>query len=273
MKERNKDSILTEFERYYDQEFSNVTEIVSYLRTLDSEVICFDNLHHAMFRDVNGYQYIKDMLAIMQGTAHQHFWVVVCHYHSWAYLHSPVINVNLHIFRKEVFIKPKSFQELQHWVLERAEKLGFQLQFPEFSSLKTEEAKRRYQLAFWRVLADLSNGNPSVAELFWLDSLRKGDDENTLQMVLYSIPSSETLKGLQDTDYFVLASTLLHGGLSIEELQETLQVSFAVVQSSCRNLLGLGLIQKIDARYFIEPRWSASIEDILVKKRMIYLDF
>jgi predicted transcriptional regulator len=91
-------------------------------------------------------------------------------------------------------------------------------------------------------------------------------------MVLYSIPQTDILNDLQDTDYFVLASILLHNGLSIEELQETLQESFAIIQSSCRNLLGLGLIQKSDIRYVVEPRWYASIEDILVTKRMIYLD-
>ena len=272
IKRKNRNSVLEEFETIYKRQFKNVSELVEYLRTRDSEVICLDNLHHAMFRDVNGYQGIRDLLTIMQGTAHQHFWVVVCHYHAWMFLHSPAIKVNLHIFRKEIFVSPNSFQELQNWFVDRASSLGFTLQFPDFTSIKTEEAKRRYQLAFWRVLADLSNGNPSVAELFWLDSLRKGDTDDVLQMVLYSIPQTDILNGLQDTDYFVLASILLHNGLSIEELQETLQDSFAIIQSSCRNLLGLGVIQKADVRYVVEPRWYASIEDILVTKRMIYLD-
>ena len=271
-KERNKICFLEEFETHYQKKFKDVSEIVFYLRTIETEIICIDNLHNSMFRDVNGYQNIKDILTIMQGTAHHHFWIVSCHHHAWTFLHSPAININLHIFRKEIVIKPKSFQQLQYWLVQRAEKLGFQLEFPNFTTIKTEEAKRRYQLSFWRVIADLSKGNPSIAELFWLDSLRKGDHENTIQMALYSIPKVETLKELQDTDYFVLASILLHDGLSIEELQETLQVSFAIVQSSCRNLLGLGLIHKPDSRYFIEPRWLASIEDILLTKRMIYLD-
>jgi len=246
--------------------------MIEVLRELPSRVICIDEMQRSMLRDVGGYDAIQTLLAIMQGTAHQHFWVGTFHLHSWIFLHSASTPVNLSIFRKTIHIKSLGVNQVEDWILERCKVANIELDFSEISTISNEESLRRARLLFWRLLTDLSNGNPGVIEQFWISSMRKGSSEREVKIVLFTIPDEKILDSLTDTEAFILAYLLIHDDLSLPMLQRSLNIHLPLVQVACRHLLGLGLIVKKQERYEIHDWWWPLIERFLVKKRMIYLE-
>ncbi|MEC7454622.1 MAG: AAA family ATPase, partial [Bacteroidota bacterium] len=251
---------------------TTTNEFIQSLQEMPSSVICIDDFHRCMLRDVGGYDAIRTLLSIMQGVAQHHFWVCTFHLHAWIFLHSASTPVQLNIFRKEVHVKPLDFLEVKNWITTRCQEANIQLDFSEISTMANKESLYRAEQAFWRLLTDLTKGNPSVIEKFWIDSMRKGEKEREVKIVLFSIPNEEILEQLSDTEAFVLSYLLIHNEMTLKTLQRSLNVSISSLRNASRNLLGLGLIETVENNYKVNDEWWPIVERFLVKKRMIYLE-
>jgi hypothetical protein len=245
--------------------------IISELCEIQPTVIFVDDIHRCMLRDVGGYDAIQELLSVMQGTSHKHFWVATFHLHAWIFLYSASTPVNLDVFRKIIHIKPLQVSQVKEWILERCSVVDISLDFSEITPIPNEESLHRAKLLFWRLLTDVSKGNPSVIEQFWINSLRQGE-EKQFKVVLFSVPDETILENLPDTEAFILAYLLIHNELSLSSLQRSLNMRTAIVRQAVRNLQGLGLIVSQEEEYAVHDWWWPVIERFLVNKRMIYME-
>jgi hypothetical protein len=270
-RETSVEAMLSMIQRQFKIEAETPSDLIEAMLELPSMIICIDDFQRCMLRDVGGYDAIQFLLSIMQGTAHQHFWVTTFHLHSWTFLHSASTPVNLSVFRQTIRIKPLHFMQVKNWIIERCKIANIQLDFSEISPIANDDSLRRAKLSFWRLLTEFSKGNPSVIEQFWLSAMRKGDDERTVKIVLFAIPDEFILDKLTDTEAFILANLLIHNDISLSLLQRSLNIPLSRLQSACRNLQGLGLIKKQET-FEVHDWWWPIVERYLVKKRMIYLE-
>ncbi len=270
-RETTTDAMLSFFQSEFNIQAKTSNDVIEAMLKRPTMIICIDDIQRCMLRDVGGYDAIKFLLSIMQGTSHQHFWVTTFHLHAWTFLHSASTPVNLSVFRSTIRIKPLHFMQVKNWIIERCKIANIQLDFSEISPIANEDSRRRAKLSFWRLLTDFSKGNPSVIEQFWLSAMRKGDDNRSVKIVLFAIPDEMVLEELTDTESFILANLLIHNDISLSLLQRSLNIPLSRLESACRNLQGLGLIKKQET-FEVHDWWWPIVERFLVKKRMIYLE-
>jgi hypothetical protein len=76
---------------------------------------------------------------------------------------------------------------------------------------------------FFRLLHEFCQGNPRVALLFWLRSLKR-DNKGQLQVSLFRRPPYAVLSTVTDQYLFTLAAVAQHGGLSAEEASTIIHI-------------------------------------------------
>ena len=91
-------------------------------------------------------------------------------------------------------------------------------------------------------------------------------------MFLFQIPEEKYIDTLMDTELFVLMALLIHDRLSLELLQRTLNMRRDILQSACRQLIGLAIVEKIDDIYFVNMAWRPLVERNLYQSRMLCLE-
>lgn len=251
----------------------DVREVINQLRQKERMLISIDDLHLGMIRDVGGYHALRMILSIMQATGNHHFWVASFHVYAWNFLNGEAIPVNLEVFRQKIEIKPLTSQELSHWFKTGVANLYNSISFKKLVSQGAHDKLiARAETAYWRLLADASGGNHSVAKHYLALSVHKGEEEGTLEMLMFDYHEDDSLEELLDVEVFVLTSLLIHDGLSLDLIQRTLNLSRQSVYSACRHLIGLNIIDREGELYNISRPWVPPVERFLNRRRLLFLD-
>ena len=258
------------------------------LRELPPTVFFIDDAHRLLLRGVGGFSALRRLINLMHATADQHFWVASFHRQSWSFLEGSAVPVSIDLFRTRLEIEPLSPARLADWLSSNTRAAGFDFDFDNLIAgavLGADPARslERVQTAFWRRLADTSAGNPTVALLFWISSLRHplhpelevADDPahahlTPLDVVLYSPAFADTIDAMSDPELFVLASILIHDGLSVENLASSLNTTLGIIRSLCRQLQTLEVLTLHDTEYRISPIWIPAVTRTLRQRHFLH---
>ncbi len=235
-----------------------------------------NDLQRLFLRQVGGFTALQDVLVVMRQTAHHHLWVVGCHAPTWQYLSSVRLRVPLEAFRGVIKLEPLGPDPLAKWILARTATAALR---PDFRPLSTASplggdpvlALQRATHAYWRLLADSSEGNPEVAYELWLASLHRSRKPGVIGVGLPPTPTTERLGPLTDVDLFVLAALIVHDGLPLTALTEVLNMPASQVRTSCRSLLAQGVVTAAEeqAAWYVCPPWRPTVHRMLRQKHVL----
>ena len=254
----------------------NTEAVVSALRERPGALILVSNMHRLFLRAVGHYQGIDAILDVMQATADHHFWVASFHGPSWAFLQGMDHVGHVGIFQHHVHLSPMSAPDMSAWL--HAQTRRAQLT-PRFDSLLqqnrrgADRARRleRTERAFWRLLVDISQGNPTVAARIWVDCLSVGAQASEVDVGIPKTPDSAELDGLSDDALFVLTAIILHDNIKVEELSVVLNLSDVRVRAICRGLEQASVISSTDAdRYKVRLTWLPATERHLRRRSFLH---
>tara|TARA_B100000575_G_C23028200_1_gene592063 strand:- start:573 stop:1001 length:429 start_codon:yes stop_codon:yes gene_type:complete len=129
----------------------------------------------------------------------------------------------------------------------------------------------RTERAYWRLLAEASQGNPTVAVRMWVDGLRATDSETVLDVTVPRTHETQELDTLQDSDLFALTALILHDDMDVPELHRVLNIRESQVRSICRTLEQLTLITETDlGRYRVRLTWLPAVERHLRRRSFLH---
>ncbi len=235
-----------------------------------------DDLHRLFLRRVGGFEALQDVLVVFRQTAHHHLWVVSCHAPTWQYLAGVRLRVPLEAFRAVVRLEPLGPEPLADWILSRTAQAELQPDFRALSTASTlggdpQLALQRATNAYWRLLADSSEGNPEVAYELWLGSLHRGRAAGRVGVGLPPTPTADRLSALADADLFVLAALIVHDGLPLTALTEVLNMPTSQVRTSVRTLLAHGVLSAVadNAPWYVRPPWRPTVHRMLRQKHVL----
>jgi hypothetical protein len=167
-------------------------------------------------------------------------------------------------------------EPLAEWILARTAAASL---VPDFRALSTAStlggdpalALQRATNAYWRLLADSSEGNPEVAYELWISSLHRGRTAGHVGVGLPPTPTPERLGALTDVDIFVLAALIVHDGLPLRALTEVLNMPSGLVRTSCRSLLAHGVVSAAEeqAAWYVRPLWRPTVHRMLRQKHVM----
>jgi len=257
----------------------SVEDMVSALQEKPATVFLISHLHRLFLRSVGRYTPLDSVLAVMQATGNRHFWVATMHGPSWTFLHGLAEVGNVAVFKTRIHLPNLGPNALQTWLAGHTQQSGYTVNFntllPPGTYGGPDHARRleRATSAYWRLLAESSNGNPSVAIRLWLESLLPNEHENTVGIRLFEAHETEDIAHLEDNHLFALTALVLHDEMNVEELHSALNLSEAAVRAVCRHLEQKGLISENAARrYRVRLNWLPAVERLLRRRSFLHRD-
>lgn len=264
-------------------ELENVDSIEGIIEAIRNakkkKVIVLEALQNFYLRNINGYGAIESLLYVISETKDSIFWIVSCSVYAWNFLDKAVSvgEYFSHVVRTDKLDE----QQIESVIMNRHRSSGYELQFePSMSQSKSrayrklmdqEESAREYlRQAYFEDLTELSEGNASIAMIFWIRSISDFDDTHFYIKPL-EVTSMEIIQDLKPDVLFTLATIVLHDTLTPKELSEILQFTEQESKLMLVRLKTRGILRQEKDRYFINQLVYRQIVRVLKERNIIHL--
>lgn len=267
-----------EFEAYFSffaqvfkqKSFSSNDEIIAHVLGLKEEqIIIIENLQHLYLKKVRGFGCHKMFFDLMNSTSKKVFWVGTYTSYSWEYLEK-TLKISS-IFTNEIHLQKFTDATIEEIIFKRNYLSGYKIDFepPESqitskSYLKLNEKERQAYLkkSFFKELNQMSNGNVSLAQLYWLRSTH-GITEDTINIQSLRDFDVSFDKDLPANYLFALHAILIHDGLMIEDYSQVFKAPEYICRNDLIPMLEKGLLIKPKEKYNINPIIFRQVVDLL----------
>jgi len=254
----------------------NTESVIQALLARPRSIFILSSMHRLFLRAVEHYEGLDAVLDVMQATAKRHFWVASFHGPAWTFLASMNHVGNVGIFPHRVHLGPTSPADMSAWLHAQTRAAGFKPRFDELIQRETTGPDRarmleRTERAFWRLMVEASQGNPTVAARLWVDGLRATETDRVLSVGIPRAHDSSELDGLSDNEFFTLTAIILHEDVSVSDLAVVLNLTESRVRATCRGLEQLTLITETDSgRYKVRLNWLPAVERHLRRRSFLH---
>ena len=175
--------------------------------------------------------------------------------------------------------------ELPAWTLEqiteliekRSRQAGIEADFSEidipyqYDDTEFDSLDDRIRSWFYRILWNMSAGNPSVALRLWNDSLAETPEGRVIVQVLPQVFAVDQMENVSLHILLILRVIVQSGMTTAEDIAESLQLPSNVIENSIRFALHCGWIEDIDGYYQITWRWFRTIKRVLTRQNLLAL--
>lgn len=202
-----------------------ITDLVEAIKNERSRVIIIDECHQLFMRHIGGFHGMDAFLDLVHRTNDRHFWVLAFNHYPWIYLNR--VQPREHLFGGVLQLSAWTEAEIEELIDRRNQMSDFEISFTDL--VVTHENKDQQYVViktsrgYFRLLQEYSQGNPAVAQAFWLRSLRMNERQQ-LQVGLFQRPAAETFEQMADQYLFALAAIVQHGVLSADEIARVISI-------------------------------------------------
>ncbi len=258
------------------EKFENNRQIIDHLNDrADKLIIILENMQRFYLRKVNGFENLKMFSELIMQTSRKVFWIASFTVHAWDYL-----NLTIRIsdqFVREVRLKQLDEVTIMNIILKRNSLSGYKINFEpsdenitarSFKNLKEDEKHGYLQKQYFKDLRHLSDGNISLAQLYWLRSIHSITDDTITIASIHEIDVS-FVKELPASYFFILHAILVHDSLSTEAYGDIFNIPATQAQNLLMPLLEKGLLMQNGDVYTINPIIFRQVVSLLKSRNFI----
>lgn len=221
------------------------------------QVVVIPALEQCFLRCIHGWTSIEDLQKrIVQDRSR--FWIIGCSTWAWAFL-DRVCHIGAYLEQSQRFPK-LSPKDLREWLSPLLKEAVMVMDAPRSAGKPKETGDRT---AYWKDLADLSEGLSTIAAELWLRSvgIREEDlpqaEDAALApgdlLLCLQKPFLPRLASLSQADRYLVHAVLLHGGLTQQQLAVSLGDSDTEVRSRVQVLRRARVLQQQDGVLTLRP--------------------
>ena len=243
------------------------------------KVIILESVQNCFVRDINGFKAIEKLAYLVSETRDQIFWIVSCSRYAWSFL-DKVMQMSeyfSHVSQSDSL----STDQIEQVILSRHQASGYSLNFEAddqtlqsrtYRKLKDSEQEVQAYLKeeYFEKLTKLAEGNPSIAMIFWIRSIREFDDTNFYIKPL-EVTSVEMIEDLNPQVLFTLAAFVLHDTLSDAELSTVMDNSIEKSRLLINRLCSRGMLVDKEGNSTINHLMYRQIVRVLKERNIIHL--
>jgi len=205
-------------------------------------VFVVEDLEFAFLRQVGGFSAVQALLDISGQTDRRHFWLFTAHAPAWRYLARLRRVLNPDAFQAVLELPRRSGAALREALFAAVEEAGCRLYLgglvrPGTVSGDPEGDRERATVAYFRLLAEASQGNPGVATQLFLGCLRALPEGKTLYLTGVDRLLEMGEASLSDVQQLIGAALDVHVSLNAQEVAEVANLPLGAVRPALR-LLG-----------------------------------
>lgn len=236
------------------------------------KVLVIDEAQNVFLASRQGFEAYKELLQIINSGTKNIFWVLSFNKFSWLYLDRAFGRTQF--FRNIFELRGWSDAKIKELILKRHHKSSFQLSYDLLiNATKSNDEIDRYssvESKFFKLLWELSRGNPRAAIYLWLTALSR-KNRKTFNV---NIPKEVSFDGAgeyQDDLMFVMAYIFRHENLTLKEIVKTTHLPQGIIQ----NALKVAKENKFiycdkDGRYMVDVACQYGLMRRLRLKNFIY---
>ena len=261
--------------------FTEADEAVNFFNRSDRKyVIVWEDIQHVYLRKVGGFAALKLLFELISRTHQQVFWLCACTRYAWDFLDKTTRISDYYEY--VVPLEPVSSEQLREAILKRHRVSGYRVQYvgtvidrsrKKFTKMSSEQQQQYLEETYFEDLAQMTAGNYSIAQLYWLRSTQQVLNDTitigSLQMMDFSFTQSIPLSQM-----LILHALLLHDGLSEAHFQEMSERKDNQVPATAhlglRQLRDDGLISLKNNIYVINPLLYRHIVQLLRNKNFLH---
>ncbi|MCC5934159.1 MAG: hypothetical protein JJU35_07895 [Balneolales bacterium] len=228
-------------------------------RSRKKRIIIFEGLQNLYLRNINGYEAIRQFWELISQTSKQVFWVVCCSRDAW-YFFTRMFSAD-QFFSQVLRVDSLTPSQIEQGIMMRHRASGFEIEFTPSSEITKSRAFRKLlgdkkalqqylQREYFEQLAEMADGNFSIAMIFWVNSISK-TDANTITISPIEIADIDVLESPSREVQFTLASLVRHDVLTAEQLALALHQPLSEARLMLGRLAAKGLIVKVNEGYTI----------------------
>lgn len=248
----------------------NIDEVDAKLTT--KKVIVIDECQNIFLSQNGGFNAYYELINIINLNTKNIFWVMSFNKYSWLYL-DRAFGRN-QFFRNVFELTGWSDAKIKELIMKRHNKTQYKLSFDLLiSATRSQDELDKYasvESKFFKLLWELSRGNPRSALYLWMTALSR-KSKNKFNV---NIPKEVELEGLEKMPeelLFVIAHVLKHENLSFNEIHSTTNLQKGLV----RNAIKLGqernfFFKDERDRYMVDITTQYGLIRILRVKNFIY---
>jgi len=274
-------SLVHDYLRFFEdilgvEKFEDNRQIIEYLNSRnDKLIVILENMQRFYLKKINGFECLKMFFELMMQTSRKVFWITSFTVHAWDYLDLTVRISDQ--FVREVQLAQLDEAIIMNIILKRNSLSGYKISFEpsdenivsrSFKNLKEDEKQSFLEKQYFKDLRQLSNGNISLAQLYWLRSIHSITD-NTITIASIREIDVSFVKELPSNYLFILHALLVHDGLSTEAYGDIFHMSATQAQNLLQPLLEKGLLMQNGDVYTINPIIFRQVVNLLKSRNFI----
>ena len=250
------------------------SDAVAALCDLPPRVFVLEDLHNAFLREVNGFEAMRGLLLVLNATSAHHFWLLTMHQPSWTYLKRLGTLLDTGLIEEVVPLPALTGDELKDLVTRRAEKVGIELDFSRleavgpFGSDPAVEQERSVE-GFFRLLAEASQGIPSVAVRMWHQCLSPDEDPDRVRVHMDPCLAGGTLSDLMEDELFVLTALRLQNQLTIDEIVAATNIPMERIRSTLQRLRHRDLLHESGGKVTVTSVMTPTVTRTLRRRHFL----
>ncbi len=272
-------------EKYFDffnsllktENIKSNKELIDFLNGVDEDkIIILENLHHMFLKKVGGFESMEMLFELISYTTKKVLWIGVFTPQTWNYLDKTIAISNY--FTSEIVMKQLSYEAIKEIIFKRIDYKSTKIEFmpnedtlngKAFQLLDDEKKQIFLEERFFKLLHKLSNGNISLAQLYWIRSISATPDG---VLVIKEIDDFDHsfIKNLSQEVLFTLQALMLHDGLTINDFALIMHESATECRKTLMPMLEKGLLIQPNKKYNINPAIYKSVHDYLSSRNFIH---
>lgn len=242
-------------------------------------VVILESIQNCFVRNINGFKAIEKLSYLISETRNNVFWMVSCSRYAWSFLDKVLLISEYfsHISKSDSLNE----EQIKRIILSRHQTSGYSLYFEPDDKMqqsrtyrklkdKEKEAQEHLKKEYFEKLTKLAEGNPSIAMIFWIRSIRDFD-ETYFYIQSLEVTSVEMIEDLNTQVLFVLAAFVLHDTLSDEELAMVMNITLEESRLMLNRLRSRGMLIEKNDSFTINHLMFRQIVWVLKEHNIIHL--
>jgi len=258
-----------------DGELTTVKEIVAAIQDEQRLVIALDDCHNLFLRKIGGFEAWEAFTQVVNESCDNVFWVCSFNEAAWEYLND--VSDRVSYFRSVLVMPPWTDDEIRRLILTRMRRSRYRPNFTDLLVSRVEGVNLSTQIigtahGYFRLLWDVTNGNPRLANYFWLRSIVPDEEKKRVRVHLFASPNMTELEALSDNIAFVLAAIVEHENVTADELATICNLPPEFCRFALRYLREGGYLKRDRAtgRTYLSFYWQQTVIRFLKRKHLLY---
>tara|TARA_Y100000590_G_C15743889_1_gene1021299 strand:- start:3201 stop:6242 length:3042 start_codon:yes stop_codon:yes gene_type:complete len=235
-------------------------------------VVVIDECQNIFLSQTGGFDAYYELINLINLNTENIFWIMSFNKYSWLYLDRAFGRTQF--FRNVFELSGWSDSKIKELIMRRHKKSDFRLSYDLLiSATRSQDEIDKYasiESKFFKLLWELSRGNPRAALFLWITALSK-KSRNVFNV---NIPKNIELDGIDkipDELLFVIAQVLKHENLSSSEIESTTNLQKGLVRNAIKLALEKNFFFKDNRnRYMVDITTQYGLIRYLRVKNFIY---